>query len=118
MERGMLFRNCMESRESRQVEQRQLLGERVLLPDVLAAELSRWALRREKHVFLIDIGAAKQARALAAEASALAERRVESEVDRRDWSRAWLSLRERVAEFLAARAGGEPPISYRTASAA
>lgn len=75
--------------------ERQTESAQSLPAEALATYLEEWAIRREKVLSLLDIGAAREARRLAYECRRLAH------LDSR--SPDWVSLKRRIVAFLGAR---------------
>jgi hypothetical protein len=82
-------------------------------PMLLADLLTRWALRREKVLFVLDHKSARSARRLARECIVLAVRRAEARtVDEIDaWHRDWTRVREEVRDLVATTARETPPLA-------
>lgn len=92
--------------------------ERTVDPMLLAELLDRWALRREKVLFVLDHKSARHARALARAAVALAVKQAEarSPEEVEAWSREWLELRREAGVLLVATAESVAPASQRRRS--
>lgn len=83
------------------------LGAIAQSPSELAAYLDVWALRREKVLEIIDIAAARRARAFVARCRRLAA--VDEETRDEAWHAAWHVLKLDVAAFLSENTGARTP---------
>lgn len=89
-------------------------------PMQLAELLDRWALRREKVIFVLDHESARRAREIAREAVVLAIRQAEArtpeEIDA--WGVAWLRVRREAGALLVSTAAATPRASVPSGATA